>query len=94
MQAHYLYVFADGTYFKVIYDQESCKMPILAVVGMDEEGRKEVLAFSVGERENQSGWEALLDNLKERNTATIDWWITDGNKALAFLFGFKAPGRE
>ena len=32
--AHYLYVFADGTYFTVIYDDEGHKMPVLAVVGV------------------------------------------------------------
>ena len=30
LQAHYLYVFADGTYFTVIYDQDGCKMPIFS----------------------------------------------------------------
>jgi hypothetical protein len=29
-------------------------MPILAVIGIDEAGKREVLAFSVGERENQA----------------------------------------
>jgi putative transposase len=82
LQAHYLYAFADGTYFTVIYDQEGCKMPILAVVGIDEAGQREVLAFSVGERENQAAWETLLDNLKERGLETIDLWITDRNKAM------------
>ena len=33
LAAHYVYCFADGTYFSVIYDHEGCKMPILAVIG-------------------------------------------------------------
>ena len=32
----YVYAFADGTYFTVIYNGEGCKMPILAVVGIAE----------------------------------------------------------
>ena len=91
LQAHYWYVFADGTYFTVIYNEEGCKMPILAVVGIDEMGRREVLAFSVGERENQTAWEDLLDNLKERGLATIDLWITDGNKAMLNAIEAKFP---
>jgi transposase-like protein len=82
LQAHYLYAFADGTYFTVIYDHTGCKMPILAVVGIDTDGKREVLAFTVGERENQNAWEDLLENLKERGVATVDLWITDGNKAM------------
>ncbi len=30
----YEYAFADGTYFTVIYNDEGCKMPILAVAGI------------------------------------------------------------
>jgi len=82
LQSHYLYVFADGTYFTVIYGEEGCKMPILAVIGIDETGKREVLAFTVGERENQQAWEDLLENLKSRGVQHIDLWITDGNQAM------------
>ena len=54
LKTNYRYVFADGTYFSVIYGQQGCKMPILAVVGIDAEGKREVLAFCTGERENQN----------------------------------------
>lgn len=82
LQAHYLYVFADGTYFTVIYDETGCKMPVLAIIGIDEEGIREVLGFTVGDRENQDAWEDLLDNLKERGMVQVDLWITDGNQAM------------
>jgi hypothetical protein len=36
LRSHYLYAFADGTYLSVIYDKTGCKMPILAVIGIDE----------------------------------------------------------
>jgi putative transposase len=91
LQAHYLYLFADGTYFSVIYDAEGCKMPILAVVGINEEGHREVLAFTVGERENQKAWEDLLEELKSRGVETVDLWITDGNKAMLNAIDSKFP---
>ena len=49
----YVYAEASGTYFTVIYNGEGCKMPILAVVGIAQTGERDVLAFSVGERENE-----------------------------------------
>ena len=82
LAARYVYVFADGTYFTVIYEREGCKMPILAVVGIDEQGERDVLAFSVGERENQVAWEEVLDDLKRRGVQQVDLWITDGNQAM------------
>ena len=68
----YVYAFADGTYFTVIYNDEGCTMPILAVVGITESGEREVLAFRVGDRENEQAWKDLLDDLKGRGVKTID----------------------
>jgi putative transposase len=89
LKARYWYAYADGTYFTVIYDKTGCKMPILAVVGVDEEGRRDVLAFSVGERENQDAWEELMQNLKDRGVVSVDLWITDGNKATTNAIDLK-----
>jgi putative transposase len=82
LQSHYLYLIADGTYFSVIYDGQGTKMPILAVIGIDVEGKREVLGFSTGDRENQQAWEALLADLKDRGLEQVDLWITDGGKAM------------
>jgi len=82
LQAHYLYVIADGTYFSVIYDGAGQKMPILALIGIDLQGKREVLGFSTGDRENQAAWEALLTDFKERGLEQVDLWITDGGKAM------------
>ncbi len=60
------YAFANEAYFTVIYNDEGCKMPILAVVGIRPTGEREVLGFRVGDRENQQAWEDLLDDLKAR----------------------------
>ena len=91
LAAHYVYVFADGTYFTVIYDAEGQKMPILAVVGINPAGEREVLAFTVGERENQGAWEDLLEQLKTRGVQQVDLWITDGNQAMLNAVQRKFP---
>ncbi len=90
----YVYVFADGTYFSVIYDGEGCKMPILALIGVDLEGNKDILAFTVGERENQDAWEDLLDDLKARGVNAVDLWISDGNKATINAIENKFPASQ
>jgi transposase-like protein len=94
LQNRYLYVFADGTYFTVIYGEEGCKMPILAVIGIDETGKRDVLAFTVGERENQHAWEDLLENLRSRGVQQIDLWITDGNQAMLNAIQSKFSGSQ
>jgi transposase-like protein len=91
LAAEYAYAFADGTYFSVIYDGQADQMPILAVVGINLAGEREVLAFSVGERENQTAWEELLAELKRRGVQRVGLWITDGNQATINAVEHKFP---
>ncbi len=88
----YEYAFADGLYFTVIYDHEGCKMPILAIIGIRPDGQREVLAFTVGDRENQTAWEGLFENIKQRGVKEIGLWTTDGNQAMLNALEAKFPG--
>src|SRR5438477_12540721 len=88
LSERYVYAFADGTYFTVIYNGEGCKMPILAVVGIAETGEREVLAFSVGDRENEQAWKDLLEG---RGVKEIGLWISDGNQAMLNAITKKFP---
>ncbi len=82
LEERYAYAFADGTYFTVIYNDEGCKMPILAVIGIRTTGERELLAFCVGDRENEPAWKDLLDDLKARGVKEIGLWVSDGNQAM------------
>jgi putative transposase len=57
-------------------------MPILAVVGIAQSGEREVLAFRVGDRENEQAWRDLLQDLKDRGGKDIGLWVSDGNQAM------------
>jgi putative transposase len=82
LAAHYRYIFLDGTYFTVIYDKEGQKTPVLAAVGIRRTGEREVLAFRVGDRENQIAWQDLLADLIQRGVKEVDLFITDGGQAM------------
>src|SRR5262245_6696360 len=94
LPTRYLYVFADGTYFSVIYDGEGVKMPILALIGISEAGEREVIAFTVGERENQGAWENLLSDIKARGVQAIDLFVTDGHQAMLNAIALKFPSAK
>lgn len=94
LEAHYVYAFADGTYFTVIYQDEGHKMPVLAIVGINTRGEREVLGFTVGERENQGAWEDLLDDLKRRGVQQVDLWVSDGNQAMLNALQLKFPASQ
>jgi putative transposase len=91
LQDRYVYVFVDGTYFTVISNAEACKMPILAVYGIAPDGEREVLAFWVGDRENQLAWEDLFCDLKRRGVKQIDLLVSDGNQAMINAIRTKFP---
>jgi transposase-like protein len=92
--SRYVYVFADGTYFSVIYGTEGHKMPVLALIGITPEGKREVIAFTTGERENQAAWEDLLADIKERGVQVVDLWITDGGQAMINAITVQFPSSK
>jgi len=98
LAAHYQYVFAaprgHPTYFTVIYEDQGLKMAVLAVVGIDLAGKKEVLGFTTGDRENQQAWCDLLEQFKQRGLKQVDLWITDGNQAMFKAIDQKFPGSQ
>ncbi len=57
-------------------------MPVLAVVGIAQSGERDVLAFRVGDRENEQAWKDLFDDLKARGVKEIGLWVSDGNQAM------------
>ena len=92
LSPRYEYLFADGTYFTVIYEGEGCKMPILVVIGIKPSGEREVLGFSVGDRENQRAWEGVFEDLKHRGVKEVGLLITDGHQAMLNALSAKFPG--
>jgi putative transposase len=90
----YVYVFADGTYFSVIYDGEGQKMPVLALIGITSEGQREVITFTTGECENQGAWENLLADIKARGVEEVDLWVTDGHQAMLNAIALKFPSSK
>jgi transposase-like protein len=94
LSSHYLYCFADGTYFTVLYGEAGHKMPILAVIGINPQGEKEVLGFTTGEKENQHAWRDLLADLKRRGVQAVDLWISDGHQATLNAIAHHFPDSQ
>jgi transposase-like protein len=77
----YVYIWADGLYFKVRLGEDS-RSACLVVVGVTLEGRKEVIAIEDGYRESTESWTTLLRDLKNRGMPAPVLAIADG--ALGF----------
>ena len=53
-------------------------MPILAIIGIRDDGTREMQAFSTGDRENQAAWVDLVQDIQNRGVQAADLRITDG----------------
>src|SRR5438477_1049280 len=90
LQAHYRIVYLDGVHFTVRHGKETDATMILTALGVDLEGRREVLAFRACAEESKEGWLCLLQDLRTRAVTEVDLMVTDGHDgllaALANLF--------
>ena len=76
----YVYIWADGVYLQA--RMEPTAECMLVIIGATPEGRKELLGFQVGVRENAQSWRELLVDLKARGLA-VPPELAVGDGALA-----------
>ncbi len=76
----YVYVWADGIYSKVRMDDKLC---LLVMLGVDDTGRKEVLAVVDGYRESEASWQEVMSQLSSQGL-TVAPKLAIGDGALGF----------
>ena len=77
----YVYLWVDGIYCGIRGEDE--RMCVLVVLGVDENGRKELLALDDGYRESEQSWLGVLRDLKERGLEAAPQ-LAVGDGALGF----------
>ena len=76
----YVYWWADGVYSNVRMDDRLC---LLVIIGVTEQGRKELVAVEDGFRESANSWETLLTGLRERGLSQAPK-LAVGDGAMGF----------
>ena len=82
----YVYVWADGVYFRVRLGED--RLACLVLIGVRKDGTKEVIALEDGYRESEESWASLLHDLKRRGMGAPVLAVGDG------ALGFWAALRE
>jgi len=82
------YLFIDGVIFKMRVSDSIENVPVLAIVGVDQEGYKSVLGLQSGDKESASSWREFFKDLKKRglNTHHVNLGIMDGLPGLEKVF--------
>ena len=95
-QTSYPVLRVDALYEKVRANGRVVSMAVLVVCGVDEHGRREVLAVEPMPEESRDSYRLLFQNLKERGLATPQLIISDANVGLAAAIqeGFPGASRQ
>jgi putative transposase len=96
LQAHWRVVYLDGIHFKIRHGGKCDTSIILTALGVDLEGKKEVLALRVCAEEDKAGWLSLLQDMRTRGATQVDLLVTDGHDGLLAAVGelFSATPRQ
>ena len=82
------YLFCDGVYFEMRITRSIEKVAVLVVIGVTEDGQKQVIGLQSGDKESASCWRELFRDLKSRglNSQTVTLGIMDGLPGLEKVF--------
>jgi transposase-like protein len=76
----YVYIWADGLHFQVRLEED--RLACLIIMGVRQDGQKEVIAIEDGYRESVESWSSVLRDLRSRGMAAPVLAVADG--ALGF----------
>jgi transposase-like protein len=93
-EKEYPYLCLDATYLKLRWGASVTSMALLACVGVDEEGFREVLAVEVAGTEKGEAYASLLRGLIDRGLKGVRLVVSDDHEGIkAAVFG-ELPGAE
>ena len=86
------YLIVDGRYEKVREGGIIASQAVLIAVAVDGEGRRQVLAVELANRESRSSWRDFLARLKERGLFGVEFVVSDDHEGLKGAISEVLPG--
>lgn len=78
LNLYYPFVFMDAIHYKVKNNNRIVSKAAYVVVGVDEDGFKDVLGLWIGENETSKFWLKVLTDMKNRGVQTVSIFSIDG----------------
>ena len=79
---HYVYLIADAMRLPVRLARRVVKVPVQAVLGVREDGEKELLELRIAPSESLRAWQGVMEGLASRGLPALVAVVIDGNKGL------------
>jgi putative transposase len=90
----YPIVFIDAVHFSVRDNNVIRKLAAYIILGINEDGKKEVLSIQIGENESSKYWLSVLNELKNRGVADILILCADGLTGIKESISVAFPNTE
>ena len=94
LEAVYAVVFLDAIHYHVRSEGQIVKKAVYIALGINLDGRKDVLGMWVGENESAKYWETVLNGLKNRGVEDIFIACTDNLTGFSAAIGAVFPKTE
>ena len=80
----YAYLYLDATYLhgRLGRAMQVCSRAVVVAMGVNADGRRELLVLKVGDSENEGFWSQFLGSLKERGPTGVKLVISDAHGGL------------
>ena len=76
------YLFVDASYFKVRTDSRYVTKAFLVVMGIRDDGYREILGARIADGEDELFWSGLFQDLADRGISGVKLVISDGHKGI------------
>jgi len=76
------FIYIDATYFKVREEGRYRNKALYVCIGVNNEGRREILSAKLYDSETEVGWESFFDDLKRRGLTGVELVVSDGHKGI------------
>lgn len=78
----YPFIYLDARYEKVRQAGHVLDAAVLIAIGIDQQGKKEVLGVSVKLSEHETHWRSFLEDLQKRGLHGVQLFISDAHKGI------------
>lgn len=82
LTANYPFVIVDALYTIVRENKHVRSKGLLSAIGVQEDGKREILGFSVADSESETSWSEFFLSLKERGLTGVDLVVSDNHEDL------------
>ena len=82
LEESYPYLILDARYEKVRLDGVIQSQAVLVAIGINSEGRRQVLGVELSNRKSHSSWKAFVSGLKTRGLEGVEFVVSDDHAGL------------